>query len=183
MPKKSKKRKSPDSSKCGLCGKSGKLIKTECCGQWICDDEDKYVFWYAVRKYPAMSRQLQQATETKSRTEYIQKYRPQWGEEAEPSPEYVEFYKKLPEAFEEGSPKRIERARPGAIGPSVTVIEPTKVEYGEATGNVDEDVPVVIEIIRQVRSGIQQAVLSYKHAYQPIQKRTRELRQLHKLPG
>lgn len=34
--------------KCGLCGKSRKLKKTECCDQWICDDEDKYVmFTYA----------------------------------------------------------------------------------------------------------------------------------------
>ena len=33
---------------CGLCGKSGKLTKTNCCGQWICDDEDQYVlFSYA----------------------------------------------------------------------------------------------------------------------------------------
>jgi len=34
--------------RCGLCGKAGKLIRTECCGNWICDDEDKYVaFSYA----------------------------------------------------------------------------------------------------------------------------------------
>lgn len=34
--------------KCGLCGKTKKLTKTECCGQWICDDTDKYVlFSYA----------------------------------------------------------------------------------------------------------------------------------------
>jgi hypothetical protein len=34
--------------RCGLCGKGGKLTRTECCGQWICDDEDKYVvFSYA----------------------------------------------------------------------------------------------------------------------------------------
>jgi len=33
---------------CGLCGKTRKLTRTECCGQWICDDEDKYVvFSYA----------------------------------------------------------------------------------------------------------------------------------------
>ena len=29
--------------KCGLCGKTKKLTKTECCDQWICDDEYKYV--------------------------------------------------------------------------------------------------------------------------------------------
>jgi hypothetical protein len=33
---------------CGLCGKSGKLRKTECCNQWICDDQEDYVmFSYA----------------------------------------------------------------------------------------------------------------------------------------
>jgi len=33
---------------CGLCGKTKNLIRTECCGQWICDDEDQYkVFSYA----------------------------------------------------------------------------------------------------------------------------------------
>ena len=31
--------------KCGLCGKSGKLVRTECCGNWICDDYDKYVMF------------------------------------------------------------------------------------------------------------------------------------------
>ncbi len=35
--------------KCGLCGKSGKLIKTECCDQWICDDEDQYVIFSYAR--------------------------------------------------------------------------------------------------------------------------------------
>ncbi|MBI4652971.1 hypothetical protein HY750_01845 [Candidatus Kuenenbacteria bacterium] len=34
--------------RCGLCGKTTKLTKTECCNQWICDDEGKYVlFSYA----------------------------------------------------------------------------------------------------------------------------------------
>jgi hypothetical protein len=33
---------------CGLCGATDNLTKTECCGQWICDDEDQYVlFSYA----------------------------------------------------------------------------------------------------------------------------------------
>ena len=31
--------------RCGLCGKSGRLTRTECCGQWICDDEHKYVLF------------------------------------------------------------------------------------------------------------------------------------------
>ena len=29
--------------KCGICGnKANKLAKTECCGNWICDNEDEY---------------------------------------------------------------------------------------------------------------------------------------------
>jgi hypothetical protein len=33
---------------CGLCGSTKKLTRTECCGQWICDDEDQYeLFSYA----------------------------------------------------------------------------------------------------------------------------------------
>ncbi len=28
--------------RCGLCGKTKKLTKTECCGNWICDDEQNY---------------------------------------------------------------------------------------------------------------------------------------------
>jgi hypothetical protein len=34
---------------CGLCGKTGKLIKTDCCGNWICDDEEKYVLFSYAR--------------------------------------------------------------------------------------------------------------------------------------
>jgi hypothetical protein len=37
-----------DQPRCGLCGKTDKLTKTECCDQWICDDEDNYrLFSYA----------------------------------------------------------------------------------------------------------------------------------------
>lgn len=37
-----------DVPRCGLCGKTQNLTQTECCGQWICDDEDQYVaFSYA----------------------------------------------------------------------------------------------------------------------------------------
>jgi len=44
-----KKNNAKDKPRCGLCGKTKKLTKTECCGQWICDDEDKYViFSYAT---------------------------------------------------------------------------------------------------------------------------------------
>jgi hypothetical protein len=35
--------------RCGLCGKTGRLTKTECCGQWICDDEDQYVLFSFAR--------------------------------------------------------------------------------------------------------------------------------------
>jgi hypothetical protein len=27
---------------CGLCGKTKKLTRTDCCDNWICDDEDQY---------------------------------------------------------------------------------------------------------------------------------------------
>jgi len=38
----------PEIPKCGLCGKTINLTKTECCGQWICDDEHNYaLFSYA----------------------------------------------------------------------------------------------------------------------------------------
>ena len=46
--KKSRKRKSAPGPRCGLCGKTRNLTKTECCGNWICDDEHKYrMFSYA----------------------------------------------------------------------------------------------------------------------------------------
>ena len=35
--------------KCGLCGKSKNLMKTECCDQLICDDEDNYVLFSFAR--------------------------------------------------------------------------------------------------------------------------------------
>ena len=31
--------------RCGLCRATTNLAKTECCGQWICDDEDQYVLF------------------------------------------------------------------------------------------------------------------------------------------
>ena len=35
-------------AQCGLCGRTTNLTKTECCSQWICDDEHKYkLFSYA----------------------------------------------------------------------------------------------------------------------------------------
>ena len=43
-----RKAKALDAPKCGLCGKKKNLVRAECCGQWICNDEDKYVlFSYA----------------------------------------------------------------------------------------------------------------------------------------
>jgi len=35
-------RKSAHPRCCGLCGATNNLTKTDCCGQWICDDEDQY---------------------------------------------------------------------------------------------------------------------------------------------
>ena len=35
--------------RCGLCGKAGKARKTDCCGNWICDDHDKYVLFSYAR--------------------------------------------------------------------------------------------------------------------------------------
>ena len=40
---------SPNQPKCGLCGKTGNLTKTDCCNQWICDDEDNYVLFSFAR--------------------------------------------------------------------------------------------------------------------------------------
>ena len=37
------------SPRCGLCGKTTNLTKTDCCGQWICDDEDQYVLFSYAR--------------------------------------------------------------------------------------------------------------------------------------
>ena len=41
--------KKQDIPRCGLCGKTGKLTKTECCDQWICDDEHTYVMFSYAR--------------------------------------------------------------------------------------------------------------------------------------
>jgi hypothetical protein len=47
-PRSAKKAAAKDKPRCGLCGKRSRLTKTECCDQWICDDEDSYVlFSYA----------------------------------------------------------------------------------------------------------------------------------------
>src|ERR687887_2347938 len=35
--------------RCGLCGETVNLTKTDCCGQWICDDEDQYLMFSYAR--------------------------------------------------------------------------------------------------------------------------------------
>ncbi len=40
---------SPGQPRCGLCGKTTNLTKTECCGQWICNDEENYVLFSYAR--------------------------------------------------------------------------------------------------------------------------------------
>jgi len=42
---------------CGLCHKSTKLTKTECCGRWICDDYAKYVLFSYARNSCARNHQ------------------------------------------------------------------------------------------------------------------------------
>jgi hypothetical protein len=46
---KSKTPKKSNRPRCGLCGKTANLTKTECCGNWICDDEHKYVMFSYAR--------------------------------------------------------------------------------------------------------------------------------------
>lgn len=38
-----------DKPRCGLCGKAVQLIETDCCGNWICDDEHTYVLFSYAR--------------------------------------------------------------------------------------------------------------------------------------
>ncbi|OGS27658.1 MAG: hypothetical protein A2297_08755 [Elusimicrobia bacterium RIFOXYB2_FULL_48_7] len=48
MAKKEVKQNKISKPRCGLCGKVRNLTKTDCCGNWICDDEHKYkAFSYA----------------------------------------------------------------------------------------------------------------------------------------
>ena len=39
----------PAKPRCGLCGKTKNLAKTDCCGNWICNDEQKYVLFSYAR--------------------------------------------------------------------------------------------------------------------------------------
>ena len=45
----SSRNKISDQPRCGLCGKTKNLTKMECCGNWICDDEHKYVMFSYAR--------------------------------------------------------------------------------------------------------------------------------------
>lgn len=47
--KKGTSHKSATKARCGLCGKTRNVTKTECCGNWICDDEHKYVIFSYAR--------------------------------------------------------------------------------------------------------------------------------------
>ena len=38
-----------EEKKCFICGATKNLVRTECCGKWICDDEDKYVLFSYAR--------------------------------------------------------------------------------------------------------------------------------------
>ena len=38
-----------DQPRCGLCGSTDNLTRTDCCGNGICDDEDKYVLFSFAR--------------------------------------------------------------------------------------------------------------------------------------
>jgi hypothetical protein len=40
---------SKTSRRCGLCGKTGRLTRAECCDNWLCDDEDNYVMFSYAR--------------------------------------------------------------------------------------------------------------------------------------
>ncbi len=39
----------PKKQKCGLCGKTKEVTKTDCCNQWICNDSNKYVMFSYAR--------------------------------------------------------------------------------------------------------------------------------------
>ncbi len=42
-------KKVQEKPKCGLCGKKRNLIQIDCCGNWICNDEHKYVMFSYAR--------------------------------------------------------------------------------------------------------------------------------------
>lgn len=48
-PPTAKPKRATPGARCGLCGKTTKLTKTECCGNWVCDDERNYVMFSYAR--------------------------------------------------------------------------------------------------------------------------------------
>ena len=114
------------------------------------DDDDRLLFWYAIRKYPTMSREMKRETDTQSLTEYIQKNRPEWTEGEEPPLGYVEFYKTLPEQFGEGSSESASKNK--VPGKTTIIVPPTPIEnFKEPTGDIKSDTQAVIEIIKRIR--------------------------------
>lgn len=49
QPRAAKKSSTQPVKRCGLCGSTKNLTKTECCGNWICDDEDTYELFSFAR--------------------------------------------------------------------------------------------------------------------------------------
>jgi DNA-directed RNA polymerase subunit RPC12/RpoP len=49
MPSSVKQTRPREKPRCGLCGKTKNLTKTDCCGNWICDDSHKYVLFSYAR--------------------------------------------------------------------------------------------------------------------------------------
>lgn len=47
--KKKKLKRRRDVARCGLCGKTDNLTRTECCGHWICNDENAYIMFSYAR--------------------------------------------------------------------------------------------------------------------------------------
>jgi len=45
-PKPSQKKEEP---RCGLCGNTKRLTRTECCGNWICDDEHEHTPFFTAQ--------------------------------------------------------------------------------------------------------------------------------------
>jgi hypothetical protein len=61
---------------CGLCGATKNLTKTECCNNFICDDEDKYVlFSFATNSCHRNHRRY-----TLCSTHYYAKHKGKWQE-------------------------------------------------------------------------------------------------------
>jgi hypothetical protein len=71
----------PNSTKrrCDLCGKTKNLIKTDCCNNWICDDEHKYVvFFFAGKRWQLESVRILRQIDTTGRVQAMR-----WSNELE----------------------------------------------------------------------------------------------------